>query len=307
MRRPAALLAALLVLALPAAAQADELTVAMPGKFFEPARSTIVAGDRVTFRNADLVTHDVRVGGGVFDSGLMLRNTIWAQGFDAPGEYPFVCTLHRFMSGTLTVVAATLDATPAGVLAGRPLKLSGRAPAGTAQLTVERSDGAGGWVGVGTVVPEADGTYAATTPAVEGATYRVTGAAGPSPMVVPQVTAKVDLHLTLDRGRRHTTLAVHAMPAPAGMVATLELYARWRYRWHPVQTIALDRAGRARFRIPATRRTYARVSLRQARGPALVHSHVLRTSDGRSAPDPDTIRPPGTGGGEHGGGGHGGH
>jgi hypothetical protein len=54
-------------------------------------------------------------------------------------------------------------------------------------------------------------------------------------------------------------------------------------------------------------RPSARVSLRRgASGPALVRSDVLRTSDGRTAPDPDGIAPPASGGG-HAGGGHGGH
>ena len=47
----------------------------MPGKFFDPARSTVVAGDVVVFRNNDLVTHDVRIGGGLFDSGPIVRFT----------------------------------------------------------------------------------------------------------------------------------------------------------------------------------------------------------------------------------------
>ena len=56
-------------------------------------------------------------------------------------------------------------------------------------------------------------------------------------------------------------------------------------------------------------RTYARVSLRRSkRGPALAHSDVLRTSDGRTAPDPDLIAPPGGGGHEPAPApGHGGH
>ena len=54
----------------------------MPGKFFEPARVTAVAGDSVTFRNDDLVTHDVRIGGGVFDSGPLARFAAWSQAVD---------------------------------------------------------------------------------------------------------------------------------------------------------------------------------------------------------------------------------
>jgi plastocyanin len=298
-----ALLVATAALAAPATAAADDLVVTMPGKFFQPARVTAVSGDRVTFRNSDFVTHDVRIGGGVFDSGPMPHFASWAQAIEQPGEYPFVCTLHPFMSGSLSVVAATVAATPDGVLAGEPLTLSGRAPAGTPRVGLERSTPDGGWQPLGeSATPAADGTYMLKTTAVEGASYRVSTPAGASAAVTPRVTARVELHVMLERGTRRLTLQAHAMPAPAGMVATLELYARWRYRWRAARTVKLDAHGGASFRLPRSLRTYARVSLRRSkRGPALVHSDVLRTSDGRTAPDPDGIAPPG------GGGGHGGH
>jgi plastocyanin len=306
-RLGAALVATAAALAAPAVAGAEGVEVVMPGKYFEPARVTAVAGDRVTFRNSDLVTHDVRIGGGVFDSGPIRRFTSWGQPIDQPGEYPFVCTLHAFMSGNLSVVAATLAAAPDSVLAGEPLTLSGRAPAGTARLGIERLAPDGAWVAAGAATPAPDGTFSTKTPAVEGASYRVTTPAGASAPATPRVTGRVELHVMLRRGKRHATVRVHAMPAPAGMVATLELYARWHYRWRDRRTVKLDAHGGASFRIRASLRTYARVSLRRhAAGPALVHSDVLRTSDGRAAPDPDGIAPPGSGGG-HGGGGHGGH
>jgi plastocyanin len=300
MRSAIALVAATAALASPAVAAADELVVTMPGKFFEPARVTAVAGDRVTFRNSDFVTHDVRIGG-VFDSGPIAHFGSWAQAVDRPGEYPFLCTLHPFMSGNLSVVAATVAAAPDGVLAGEPLTLSGRAPAGTARVGVERSTADGGWVALDdAATPETDGSYALKTAAVEGASYRVSTPAGASAAVTPRVTARVELHVGLQRGKRRLVLHAHAMPAPPGMVATLELYARWRYRWRATRTVELDHHGGASFRLPRSLRTYARVSLRRsARGPALVRSDVLRTSDGRTAPDPDGIVPPG--------GGHGGH
>jgi plastocyanin len=303
--------AAAALLGAPAAAGANELEIKMPGKFFEPARVTAVAGDRVTFRNNDLVTHDVRIGGGLFDSGPMVRFTSWGQAVEQPGEYPFVCTLHAFMSGNLSVVPATLEAAPDGVLAGEPLTLSGRAPAGSGRVGVERSRPDGGWVALDTsATPDADGRFSLRTPAVEGASYRVTTAAGTTAPVTPRVTPRVELHVALQRGERRSTLHVHAMPAPEGMVATLELYARWRYRWRAHRTVQLDRHGAAAFKLRPGIRTYARVSLRRgARGPALVSSHVLRTSDGRTARDPDTSAPPGGGGHHDGGdagGGHGG-
>jgi plastocyanin len=305
--RRALLIAFLFVLCLPARAGADGLDVRMPGKFFDPARVTAVAGDRVTFRNSDFVTHDVRIAAGAFDSGPLARLANWTQAFDRTGEYPFVCTLHPFMSGNLSVVAATLAAKPDGVMAGERLTLSGRAPAGPARVGVERSTPAGGWIATGeSAAPAPDGTFAIRTTAHAGTSYRVTTTAGASQAVTPRVSARIELHVSLRRSR----LSVHAMPAPAGMVATLELYARWRYRWRAHRSVRLDEHGGATFKLRRGLRTYARVVLRRGkRGPALVRSHVLRTSDGRRAPDPDTVGVPGGGGHNDGGGGHqnGGH
>jgi plastocyanin len=299
-----ALLAAALALALagPAVARAETATISMPGKYFDPPRSTVVAGDLVVFRNNDLVSHDVRISGGLFDSGVMPRFSAWTQQLEQPGGYPFFCTLHAFMSGTLDVVAATLAAAPDGVLAGEPLSLSGRAPAGTALVGVERSVGGGEWLATGAAAtPAPDGTFSAMVPAAEGASYRVTTPAGPSQVVTPHVTARVDVHLAVRRGRRRTTVDVHATPAPRGFVATLELYARWRYRWRAHRTAKLDSHGAAAFRLPASRRTYARVTLRRRRGgPALVRSGAVKLWNGRAARDPDAIAPPAPHGGGHG-------
>ena len=311
MRRRLALVAALAALAGlggAASARAETLVIGMPGKFFDPPRATMVAGDTVVFRNYDLATHDVRIAAGGFDSGPIGRFGSWAQSIGQPGGYPFVCTLHAFMSGDLDVVAATLATGTGTVLAGEPIELSGRAPAGSAQLALERSTPEGGWIALDGVTPAPDGTFRTTAAAVEGAAYRVSSAAGSSPAVSPHVTARVDLHLDVRRSRRHRTLRVHAMPAPAGFVATLELYSPWRYAWRPARRVALDADGSARFRVRASRRAFARVTLsRRARGPALVHSRVIRLWTGRGARDPDTIGPPGSGQDGVGGGHDGGH
>jgi len=107
-------------------------------------------------------------------------------------------------------------------------------------------------------------------------------------------------------------VTLHTMPAAGGWRATLELYARWRYRWRPYKAVALGADGMAEFSVPPGRRTFARVALRRAKGgPVLAHSGVVRTRNGKPARDPDTIRPEhggghGPGGGEPAGG-HGGH
>jgi plastocyanin len=294
MRRTAlSVLVTAALLAAPGAAHADALTITMPGKFFDPARTVAVAGDTVTWRNADLVTHDVRVAGGMFDSGPISRSFSWAQEFDQPGAYPFICTLHPFMSGNLDVVAATLSAAPDGVLAGEPLTLSGRAPAGSSALGVVRTLGDGSTATVASTRPAADGTYSVQTPAVEGASYRISTPVGDSPSVTPNVTARLDAHLTVAHRKRRTVVMLHTMPAAGGWRATLELYARWHYRWRPYKAVALDSEGMAEFSVPRARRTFARVALRRAKGgPVLVHSGVVRLSNGRAARDPDTIPGP---------------
>ena len=299
--RRVALVTALVVLCGPAAASAETTTVTMPGKFFTPPRVTMVGGDVVAFRNSDLVVHDVRIAGGVFDSGPIGRFSSWSQQIDQPGGYPFVCTLHPFMKGNVDVLAATLAAAPDGVLAGEPLTLSGRAPAGTAQLGVEQSVSGGEWTAAGSATPAPDGAYTTTVPAaVEGASYRVTTAVGASPVVTPRVTARVDVHLAVERTRRSIEVQVHTMPATTGFTATLELYSRWHFRWRAARRVPLDAGGHASFRLPASRRSFARVALsRTPRGPALVRSGVVKLRSGTTAVDPATIMPPGGGHGPH--------
>jgi plastocyanin len=288
-------------LALPVGARADDNFVTMPGKYFSPPRSTIVAGDRVTWRNADLVAHDILIPSGPFDSGRLSRFGAWTHGFDQPGSYPYVCTLHPFMNGNVDVVNATLTGPSGPVLAGEPLALAGRAPAGTAHVGLERSAPGGGWTAVGAgAAPAADGTFVLTAPAVEAASYRVVTAAGEGATVTPRVTARVDLHLMVRHGKRRTTVRVHTMPATTGFVATLQLYSRWHFIWRDRASATLDHHGGATFRVPRALRAYARVTLRRsAQGPAIVRSFTVKLWNGRRAQDPDEIGLPMPAGGGH--------
>ena len=305
MRRAAVPAAVALLLAAPAGTRAESTTIAMPGKFFDPPRATMVAGDTVVFRNGDLETHDVLIG--PFGSGPIVRFTSWSQQIDQPGDYPFLCTLHAFMRGNLDVPAATLAAAPDRVLAGERLTLSGRTRAGTALVGVEQSVSSGAWSAVGAgAAPAPDGTFATTVPAVEGASYRVTTPAGPSPVVTPRVTARVDVHLGVERKGRSVVVHVHTMPSVTSFTATLELYSRWHFRWRARSHAKLGGHGHVAFRLPAKPRRLARVVLRRSRrGPAVVHSGVVRLPAGSPARDPDRLLPdrPGADGGD----GHGGH
>ena len=118
----------------------------------------------------------------------------------------------------------------------------------------------------------------------------------------------MDIHLVVERTRRRATVLVHTMPATTGFTATLELYSRWHFRWRSTRRVKLDAQGSASFRLPAARRSLARVALsRTPRGPVLVRSGTVKLRTGRAARDPDTIAPSMPGGHHDGGGGHGEH
>ena len=215
------------------------------------------------------------------------------------------------MTGNLSVVAATLAAAPAGVLAGEPLTLSGRAR-GRERAARARAVGRGRRLGGARPGRDADASTAPTRAHARGrgrVLPRRDAAAGTSPVVTPDVTAKVDVRV--DGAPRDAARARHAGAQgdgrDAGALLPLALPLARR------QAVKLGAAARRCSCCPRAR-TYARVALRRRRGgPALVRSGVVKSWNGRAAQDPDTIMPPmtgmhgGHGGGEDGSGGHAGH
>jgi plastocyanin len=73
---------------------------------FSPAKLTVAPGAKVTVMNSDSTTHTVTAtgGGGSFDTGDIASGK--TATFTAPtkaGDYPYDCSIHPFMKGTLTV------------------------------------------------------------------------------------------------------------------------------------------------------------------------------------------------------------
>ncbi|MFT6531462.1 MAG: plastocyanin [Limimaricola cinnabarinus] len=77
--------------------------VEIKGFAFLPAALTIAAGDMVIFTNADLAPHTATSETGLFDSGRLGRGQSVRMSFATPGTYPYLCTLHPKMRGTITV------------------------------------------------------------------------------------------------------------------------------------------------------------------------------------------------------------
>jgi plastocyanin len=295
MRRPILALAAVVALAAPASASADDFAISMPGKYFDPQRLTIVAGDQVTWRNADFVTHDVRATDGELDSGMLGRFAVYGHRFVTVGSHALVCTIHPFMSGQIDVVGATLSGPAGPVVTGEPLKLEGRAPAGTGSVGLEEQRADGSWAPAGSTATGTDGAFTFTMRARETAFYRAVTAAGPSKPVFVNVSPRVDLDVQLHRGQ----VMVQTKPGQKGLVATLQIYSRERFAWRAIAHLSTDRRGAAMFRLRHGMRGTVRVLLsRIPRGPVIGASHALRLRDGRMVGDPGTA--PGSHGGHMG-------
>jgi plastocyanin len=71
---------------------------------FAPSTITVVPGAAVTVTNRDSVAHTVTSKTGGFDTGDIQAGQ--SKTFTAPnkaGSYPYICTIHQYMAGTLTV------------------------------------------------------------------------------------------------------------------------------------------------------------------------------------------------------------
>ena len=90
----------------PAPADAALLSRAgMRGFAYTPGRIEVVAGTTVEWKNEDPMAHTVTAADGSWDSGLTQPAPVWRRVFDTPGTYPFACTPHPFMKGTVVVRA----------------------------------------------------------------------------------------------------------------------------------------------------------------------------------------------------------
>ena len=74
---------------------------------YNPNRIEINVGDTVTWINNDSSPHTVTSSNdSAFDSDVLMRGETFSFTFDKEGEYPYFCTLHPSMVGTVIVTAS---------------------------------------------------------------------------------------------------------------------------------------------------------------------------------------------------------
>ena len=70
---------------------------------FAPMALTVKAGSVVSWTNQDNEPHTVASDAGVFRSAALDTNESFSFKFDKPGTYRFLCSIHPYMVGTITV------------------------------------------------------------------------------------------------------------------------------------------------------------------------------------------------------------
>jgi FtsP/CotA-like multicopper oxidase with cupredoxin domain len=100
--------------------------------------TTVNAGDTVTWTWIESIGHTVDSTTGVFSSGVRSSGS-YSYTFTTAGTFPYHCSIHNFMQGTIKVVAADLTAAPTSgpttsPTIGPPIAVS-TAPSGAVSLS----------------------------------------------------------------------------------------------------------------------------------------------------------------------------
>ena len=70
---------------------------------FGPQSITVPAGTKVTWKNRDDIPHTVVSTDHVFKSKVLDTDESFSFTFDKPGTYPYFCSVHPKMTGTVVV------------------------------------------------------------------------------------------------------------------------------------------------------------------------------------------------------------
>ncbi len=79
-------------------------TVVITNSTFSPASVTVKVGTTVTWRNDDGIGHTVTSDSGTeLESPLLSQGATYSHTFNTVGTFPYHCTPHPFMTGTVIV------------------------------------------------------------------------------------------------------------------------------------------------------------------------------------------------------------
>jgi plastocyanin len=70
---------------------------------YVPDSITVSVGTTVKWTNNDAIAHDVTSQNNLFFSGNMEPGATYSRTFQSTGSFPYYCTIHARMTGTVTV------------------------------------------------------------------------------------------------------------------------------------------------------------------------------------------------------------
>lgn len=73
---------------------------------YDPDPVTIEEGGKVIWQNEDSAPHTATAEDGSFDTGTLEEGKLGSESFKEAGTYPYICSIHPDMKGTVEVVVA---------------------------------------------------------------------------------------------------------------------------------------------------------------------------------------------------------
>lgn len=81
-------------------------SIAIQNMAFNPTTLTVPVGTTVTWKNLDNVTHHIVSDTGAFESSDLTNGQTFNFTFNKAGNYPYHCSIHPSMTGTIIVTAS---------------------------------------------------------------------------------------------------------------------------------------------------------------------------------------------------------
>jgi plastocyanin len=88
------------------AAAAHTATIQIDNFAFTPQNLTVTAGTVVTWKNADDSPHRIADVNGAYNSAALDTEDSYSHAFATPGAYKYICSIHPYMKGEITVKPA---------------------------------------------------------------------------------------------------------------------------------------------------------------------------------------------------------
>jgi plastocyanin len=87
----------------PVTSTSNQNTVSVQNYAFSPALLNIQKGANVTWKNEDSVQHTIVSDAQAFTSPTLNTGDTYTFQFNSTGTYPYYCSVHTYMKGTITV------------------------------------------------------------------------------------------------------------------------------------------------------------------------------------------------------------